>query len=117
MSEGGGAELELKLEYFEVPMMVKFDLGTSDTKPYLMVGPTIGFNMSAKLKAAELEVDIKEDIESVDFGVGFGAGVNVPMGNNSIFLEARYALGLTDIDAADSDKEPEVVLVGLLLNP
>ncbi len=38
--------------------------------------------------------------KSTDFGLGFGAGVSFPAGNNSMFIEGRYALGLTDVAKA-----------------
>lgn len=39
----------------------------------------------------------------LDLGLGFGGGVSMPMGNNTIFIEARYSLGLTDINDDDFD--------------
>ena len=43
---------------------------------------------------------------SFDFGLSFGTGVSVPINNNSIFLEARYAFGLTNV--FDLPSEPEI---------
>ncbi len=106
-----GVDVEFKLAYLELPLLFKYTFGTSDTKPYVMAGPTIGFNLSAKVKGSEggvsAEIDIKDETKSIDFGLGFGAGVSLPMGNNSIFVEARYALGLTNIfdDPADPDTD------------
>ena len=90
--------------------MVKYIIGTNKIKPYLMAGPTIGFLQDAKLKVimggdSELE-DLKDDLKSIDFGIGFGAGLDLPIGNNSIFVEARYSLGLMNIaDKADGPYE------------
>ena len=102
-----GVDVEVKLAYLEVPLMLKYAFGTGDTKPYVMAGPTIGFNLSAKVKVSaggvSDEEDVKDETKSVDFGLGFGAGVSLPIGNNSIFVEARYALGLTDINDDSAD--------------
>ena len=98
--DGFDSEFTFKLTYLEVPVMLKYAFGTNDTKPYVIAGPTIGFNLSAKATAGSEEQDLKDDIKSIDFGLGFGAGVSIPTGNNSIFVEARYALGLTDINGA-----------------
>ena len=103
-------EIEWKGAYLEIPMLVKYSFGASDIKPYIIAGPTIGFNLSAKAKFTmgdfSEEDDVKDDTKSTDFGLGFGAGMSLPMGNNSIFIEARYALGLTNIeDGSQSDPE------------
>jgi hypothetical protein len=92
---GGGftGELKAKTSYIEVPVLFKFALGTSTTRPYVMAGPTLGLLLSAKID----DVDVKDDLKSIDFGLAFGGGVSIPAGNNSVFVEARYALGLSNV--------------------
>lgn len=114
-AEEEGVSLEVKLAYLEVPAMLKFAFGTSDTKPYFMVGPTIGFNMSSKISVSgtfegnsiSLDQDVKDETKSIDFGLAFGAGLSMPAGVNSFFVEARYTLGLSNVldlsEAADTD--------------
>ncbi|MCI0693059.1 PorT family protein [candidate division KSB1 bacterium] len=100
----GTATFAFKAAYLEVPVLLKIALGTSTTRPYLMAGPTIGFNLSSKLELSALgisaEIDAKEITKSTDFGLAFGAGVSFPAGTSSIFVEGRYTLGLTDIAEA-----------------
>jgi len=97
----GTATFAFKGAYLEVPALLKIALGTSSTRPYLMVGPSIGVNLSSKLKFSasgiSAEIDAKEITKSTDLGLAFGAGVSFPVGASSIFVEGRYALGLTDI--------------------
>jgi len=97
----GTATFAVKAGYLEVPVLLKIALGTSSIQPYLMAGPTIGFNLSSNLKFSatgiNAEIDAKEITKSTDFDFAFGAGVSFPAGANSIFVEGRYALGLTDI--------------------
>lgn len=113
----GGVDIEIKGAYFEVPVMLKYAFGTSETKPYIMAGPTIGYNLSAKMEVSAAgyseEEDIKDDIKSIDFGLGFGSGVNLPMGNYSIFVEARYVLGLTNINDDPDDPDTDVKTKGI----
>jgi len=103
---------EIKLAYLDVPFMLRFALGSGNIQPYVMVGPTIGFNLTAKVEESggsnPGERDMKEDINSVDFGFGFGAGVSLPLGKSSIFVETRYALGLSDINDVSEVNTPEV---------
>lgn len=87
-----GAE-EIKLTYLELPMMLKYTFGTGKIKPYFMAGPTFGVNLGAE---EEYWGDL--EVKSLDLGLGLGGGISIPIGNNSIFVEARYALGLTNIN-------------------
>lgn len=99
--EIGTINVKMKLNYIEIPVFLKILLGSGDMKPYIMAGPTIGFLMSANMEVSMLGVsvegDIKDFIESMDYGVGFGGGISFAMGNNTFFIEGRYTMGLTDI--------------------
>jgi hypothetical protein len=89
---------DVKLTYIDVPVLLKIAFGQSNVKPYALVGGNIGFLMSSKFAPAQGdEQDIKDETESLDYGLNFGAGVNIPMGTNQFFIEAQYALGLSDI--------------------
>lgn len=101
-----GSDDKLKFAYLEVPAMVKVAFGTSSARPYIMAGPAIGFLLSAKASSGDEDVDIKDFLKSTDFGLDFGAGVSIPAGNNSFFIEGRYELGLSDI-GEDSDEEED----------
>ncbi|MCH6560605.1 PorT family protein [candidate division KSB1 bacterium] len=98
-----GEEDKLEAAYIEVPAMIKFPFGSGDTKPYVMVGPTVGYLLSAKVKDDMEEQDIKDDVKNFDFGLAFGGGVSLPMGNNTVFVEGRYSLGLSDINDDPND--------------
>ncbi len=101
--QGFTLEAEIKVSYIEVPAMLKFAFGSGDTKPYVMAGPTVGYLLSAKVKDDMEEQDIKDDVKNIDFGLAFGGGVSLPMGNNTVFVEGRYSLGLSDINDDSSD--------------
>jgi len=98
-----GFESEIKASYIEVPAMLKFAFGSGDTKPYVMAGPTVGYLLSAKVKDPDGEQDIKDDVKNIDFGLAFGGGVSLPMGNNTVFVEGRYSLGLSDLNDDPTD--------------
>ena len=90
--------------YLEVPVFFKFAYGTRTVRPYVMAGPTVGFNLSSDLQFSAFDQDFENDIEKLtrrlDFGLGFGAGVSFPISNTSIFIESRYMLGLSDFTEA-----------------
>ena len=107
--QGFTLETEFKISYIEVPAMLKFAFGSSDTKPYVMAGPTVGFLLSAKAE----DEDVKDDVKSIDFGLAFGGGVSLPMGNNTLFVEARYSLGLSDINDDPDDPDTSIKTKGI----
>lgn len=88
------------ISYLEVPAMVKLMLGASETRPYVMAGPTLGLKLGASSDENKLNAK-SDDFNSVDFGLAFGGGVSFPAGNNSFFVEVRYGLGLSN--ALDKD--------------
>ncbi|MCH7819320.1 MAG: PorT family protein, partial [Candidatus Marinimicrobia bacterium] len=92
-------ETELNLAYLSVPVMVRYNLGSEDTSPYIVVGPEFGFLLSAKSKFdGEPEEDVKDDFKSLDLGLNIGAGVSMNMGTMPVFAEVRYSLGLSNIE-------------------
>lgn len=99
--EGIPIEAKIKAAYIEIPVFLKLYLGSGDTRPYVMAGPTVGYLMSANMEMSamgiDVEVDIKDILKSIDFGVGFGGGVSFPMGRNTLFVEGRYTLGIADV--------------------
>ncbi len=100
--EAPNVELRVKTAYLEIPLFFKYAFGSGITRPYLMVGPSLGFLLSAKLAVeGEEDEDIKDEIKDRDFSVGFGGGVSFPAGKSTLFVEGRYVLGLTNINEDD----------------
>lgn len=89
-----------KVHYFEIPVMFRYVFEyTASLLPYAMAGPSIGLLTSAKLDVKDGgKQDEKDNTKGFDFGVGFGGGVKHPRGNMTFFAEARYVLGLLDIN-------------------
>ncbi|MBS1654688.1 MAG: PorT family protein [Bacteroidetes bacterium] len=112
------------LNYIEVPVLAKMYLGKKQ-KVYVDLGPNAGFLVSAKTKTSgssyiyldkagtmpaspsaqsfDATTDVKQDINTVNFGFAGGGGVNFPMGKNMIFADARFAYGITNVQK-DSEK-------------
>ena len=53
--------------------------------------------MQALMRFITFKGDLKEVTESLDFGLGFGAGVSYPFSTAAIFVEGRYTLGLVNM--------------------
>lgn len=113
-----GSEAKTKMDYLEIPVLLKLKLGlpTAPTAPFLFAGPSFGILASAKQEALGMEEeDVKDAFKSTDVGLAFGAGLDA----GKITLDARYTLGVTDIDEASgvSTKNNTITLmVGYYLN-
>jgi len=91
------------LSYIEIPLNIAYSVSDQIS---LMAGPYIGLLMSANIKSSgeflgqtiDEEVDIKDDIANMDFGINIGASFSI---NESISVGAGYQLGLADIGSED----------------
>ncbi len=110
---------KFKFNYIEIPVLVKVMIPTSGkVKPNIFAGPAVGFLMSADLEAEALgvsaEVDIKDEIKSIDFGLAFGAGVGFEITQGTITLDARYTLGLTSVDDTDDELDMKNGVISIM---
>lgn len=106
--DGYEAKTCFNLDYINVPVMFKY---FATEKFFVEAGPQIGFLTSAKarIKVDDLNVDnkqdIKENFESIDFGLNFGAGYEF---TENIFASARYNLGLANIAKTEAGDDSKV---------
>jgi hypothetical protein len=100
----------LKINYFNVPVMVKY---VTSSGLYLETGPQLGFLTSAKFG----NEDIKETVKSSDFSWGAGLGYQ----KKAIGLGVRYNVGISKlgdastVDPADVDYKNGVFQVSLFV--
>jgi hypothetical protein len=90
-----------KFSYFNIPLMVKY---YPDSKLFLEAGPQVGFLSAAKIEVkipglGSGEDDVKDSFNSIDFGLGFGAGYYL---TEQFSANVRYNFGLSNI----ADTEP-----------
>ena len=87
------------LDYINVPILLQYMF---DNGFRLQAGPQVGFLLNAKTEAAGVEVDYKDESNTVDFGIGAGVGyVHPPTGFG---VDVRYNLGLSNINESDAVK-------------
>lgn len=104
-------DLTQDLNYLNIPIMVKIYIFD---KFYLETGPQIGFLLKAEQKAVATgtiygqpiyqteTIDNKDQLNSKDFGVNLGIGVNL---SESFGAGLRYSLGLSNIDNQSRNSE------------
>lgn len=86
----------VKLDYIEVPVLAKFNFITDGSvTPNVYFGPYLGINVSAEADTDPFggDVDIDDAVNTTDFGVVVGGGVNF----GRIDLGVRYGAGLTEV--------------------
>ncbi len=103
-----------KVDYLNLPIMMKYYVmdGLS-----LEVGPYVGFLLAAKSTQTITDAagntidamswedeDVKEEYNSIDFGLGLGASYKL---NNGLFFTGRYNYGLSNIEADEEDLEKD----------
>jgi len=108
---GVTASATVKLDYVEFPLLAVAHLPVSEkTRIDIFGGPTFAFNTSAKAEASvggfSGSADIGDGVKSFDFGLTFGAGINIDAGSAIIGIEGRYGFGLDSI--VDSDALSDV---------
>jgi len=103
----GFGQVDVTASYLELPVLLTYSFGTGSIRPYLMVGPTVGYLLSAKQEAEfipEAAEDIKDRSEDIEFGVTGGLGVQFPLGATlNGFVQGRYYHGLTDTHAEEEN--------------
>lgn len=100
---------DLKLDYFEVPVLAKLKLFKSI---YMLEGVAFGFPVSAKVANGSTDTDIKSTVNSPDIGMIIAGGVPV---SPKVSLEFRYEGGFKKISTVtNADVERNRSLSGII---
>ena len=112
--EDADESIELKLDYIEVPLLLRFGLSSgTGFMPYLMAGPSVGFEIGCSFDVESTFGDASGDCDEdgddnflrnkTDIGLTGVVGFEFAAGPGNILVEGRYTHGLTDI-SKDTDK-------------
>ena len=93
-----GINVTWNVDYIKVPLMFQYHAAE---KFNLEAGPYVGFLVSSKAKASGESADMKDLLNSTDFGLGLGAEYNF---TDKISAGLRYNAGLSNI-AKDSGSD------------
>jgi opacity protein-like surface antigen len=90
-------DFDLTLSYLDINILAKYPITIegSDIKPAVFAGPQIGILVSGSADPGG--VDVKDDFESLDYGLIVGAGVTIPIEDGAIVADVRFNLGLANI--------------------
>ena len=99
-SEQGGqdGDEKWKINYLNFPLLFQYMTGGGFR---LQTGPQLGFAVSSKIKTGDIEQNIKDDVSRVDVSWSLGGSYLFP---EAIGIDARYNIGITNVNDAETPK-------------
>ena len=119
------SESTVKLNYLEIPILLKYAFATEGFMPYIGVGPSIGFAMSGNQSGSSTtttsssvtgtttssssydeSIDFEQDsVSKIDFSLLVTLGGAFPIGDNgnTVSLNLSYMLGLANLNNSSAD--------------
>jgi hypothetical protein len=104
-----GARLETRLNYMEVPLILKYNLTDHGVKPYIKAGASTAYALNGKItpridaiitwNLPSIHINLENDMYNrLDLSAVAGAGVSIPAGEFGSFqIEAMYRHSLNDM--------------------
>lgn len=113
----GSEESTVKITYIEIPVVAKLSIPLAPTMTYnVHAGPALGFKLSEGFDPDQDNGD-EDSFKSSDLGLVVGLGLTVNALISQVQIDARYTLGLSDINVEGSDFEAKnrslTLLVGI----
>ncbi|MEM9328481.1 MAG: porin family protein [Bacteroidota bacterium] len=93
----GDGNAKVRYNYLNIPLIAKF-YPVAGEGFNVQAGPQLGFMLVGELSNDDVDIDIKDDLNTVDFALGFGVGYDV----QKFVIDARYNLGLSSTAEDDS---------------
>jgi hypothetical protein len=125
--EGFSGDLELRLDYIEVPVLFVLPFAAGNISPFVYAGPAFSLEVGCKVAVSAGGFSGSEDCDDGDFDEGdfdrrkfdvgamIGGGLAIPMGPGAVTLEGRYNFGLVNLNKGDDGtvrNRSAAVLVG-----
>jgi hypothetical protein len=91
----------LRFSYLELPVLARGSFGSGPVRPCLVGGMAVSWLLDARVPGAP--DSITGLYRRWDVGLSLGAGIEMGRGRTRGFLEARYTLGLLNIEHTNSE--------------
>ncbi len=88
-----GSDASFKLNYIQVPVLMKFGFETPAATPNVYFGPYANFLINSEIANDTGSFNLEENTKNSTFGVIIGAGVDV----SKFQFGVRYTAGLTNV--------------------
>lgn len=99
-----GQSDRFRLDYIDIPVLLKVGLPFERIQPRLIAGPVLSILADAEINGATRD----DDFNDVDFGAIFGLEVGIPLSEatnglvKEIFIAGRYNVGIVDTNDANA---------------
>lgn len=116
---GIDTENELDMQYLDIGAMLKLMAGGENLRLFLGAGLFYGLALngefSSRAGGVELSSDVTfdNDYERSEWSAALAAGLQFQLGQGSLFLDARFQPGLTDIEKRSESQEVKNRGIGL----
>jgi opacity protein-like surface antigen len=102
----GTESLKMNLHQLQLPVNVKYKMGTDNLKFYVAAGPYIGYIFAAREKWSDEDESESlygegSRLKHIDFGVGAGLGIEI---SNKYIVGAGYKYGMSNLTKAENAK-------------
>ena len=92
-----------KLDYLEVPILAKVNFGPPGPLGlHVVAGPYVSYLLNAEydesINGGTETYDVSDDIEPIDIGLTGGLGVDFNLGLTKLNVQARYSMGMLDVE-------------------
>jgi len=89
----------IEFDYMEVPVLAKFSYPLfGEVSPYLLMGPALGFNVSAeRVRADGSRADLDDQTSSTDLSLILGGGVDVKLNRQVLSFQAKGGFSFSDV--------------------
>jgi len=110
---GETLELNVRLNYLQIPLLAKFKFGSDAVVVNVVAGPHIGFGIGDITVETEVGGESEKEsgpwedtgFQKFDFGITGGVGVSFAAGPGDLGLDIRYQLGLSNLLDEPEDDE------------
>ena len=98
----GSGNLTAKISYLEIPVLLKLNTSSLGIiRPNIFAGPEVAFKLSSKATSGSpSSTQDLQNINSTDFGIIFGAGLNINLPITTIMVDIRYDIGMRDLNSS-----------------
>lgn len=101
--------VELHMSYVEVPLLLRAGFPGERFLPSFFLGPYVGFLLDCEFRPAggdsqacdEEGAPQRFSPRSTDFGLVVGGGLDMAMGESTVFVDGRYTMGLMSIQTGN----------------
>ncbi len=98
----GSGIVTAKISYLEIPVLLKLNTSSLRTiRPNIFAGPEVAFKLSSKAISGSpsSEQDL-QNVNSTDFGIIVGAGININLPITTLMVDLRYDIGMRVLNSS-----------------